>query len=344
MKKTHILVTLGMMLFVFAACEEKADTDEVENNIDENTDSHANENTNDANENADNEDANRDANVNAEDENANRDANMNTEDENADNDTEEDDMEVVEVFADLLRFMDDVDSYTVDMDLQEEVSSDDEAISSKVTKVMDMDADTSEMKLEGTEELDSEDVEEPYDTELEMYVKSDEFFYTDSYKDTWLHFEGNESEQIVNLFVEQPDPLETIGLLAGYKDGFELEDTEDSYILKLDASGEEYSEVHEDYIQSLIDMNVLGDDEQLEQTEFERYIFELEVDKATSELTGMTIDMLMNVDLYGDDATIEQIMESTFSGYNEIDDIEVPEEVMDNLEEADEATVDQILE
>ena len=344
MKKIHIFMLLGMMLFVFAACEEKTEADEAENNMEDNAENESRDNTDNENGNANDEDTDRDTNKNDEDEDTHRDVNMNDEDENENVTNEDDNIEVVEVFADVLRFMDDVDSFTIDMDLQQEVSSDDEAFNTNVKQTIDMDADTSEMKIEGTEAFDSDDMEVPYDAELGMYAISDEFFYTDSGLDTWLHFEGDDSELVKNQLVNQPDPVETIGLLAGYQDGFEREDAGDSYILKLDASGEEYRDVQEDFIQSVIDMNNIGEaSAQYEQTEFERYIFELEVDKETSELVGMTIDMLMNVDFYGDELTIDQISESTFSGYDEVDDIEVPDEVMDNLEEADEATVDQIL-
>src|SRR5699024_12292990 len=86
---------------------------------------------------------------------------MNDEDENENVTNEDDNIEVVEVFADVLRFMDDVDSFTIDMDLQQEVSSDDEAFNTNVKQTIDMDADTSEMKIEGTEAFDSDDMEVP---------------------------------------------------------------------------------------------------------------------------------------------------------------------------------------
>src|SRR5699024_10727533 len=111
------------------------------------------------------------------------------------------------------------------------------------------------------------------------------------------------------------------------------------HILKLDLNGEEYSGLQKDVPQKS-EVN----EKELKDFDFETFHIEMTIDKKTFKILKTNVVMTLKQDLYEEKVTLEQRQENTFSNYNDIDDIKVPEDIVNQAEEADDATINKLLE
>ncbi len=124
-----------------------------------------------------------------------------------------------------------------------------------------------------------------------------------------------------------------------FAEEMDIEETENSYVLTYEGSGEEIEEAASKMMQS--DMGSgMANEEMLEETwsmiDIKDVSMSLTLDKETHYMTASTINLDASYDMEEITTDMKLTADSTYSNFNSVSDITVPEEVMDNAVPMDE--------
>jgi LPXTG-motif cell wall-anchored protein len=130
-----------------------------------------------------------------------------------------------------------------------------------------------------------------------------------------------------------------MGASESFADEMDVEETEDSYVLTYEGSGEEIEEAASKIMQS--DMGSgMADEEMMEETwdmiDIHDVSMSLTVDKETHYMTASTINLDASYNMEEITTDMNLTADSTYSNFNSVDDITVPEEVMNEAVPMDE--------
>src|SRR5699024_1367307 len=165
---------------------------------------------------------------------------------------------------------------------------------------------------------------------------------SDLFINEWLIFKDDNADLLLEKFYTEPNPDELYENIKEHKEDFNLDDSGDKYVLSIDVSEDEYSDVQDDIIDNAVQQDETGIDT-LDETEIDKFKIDIEVNKDTLETEKITQDMELSMNVYEEDVTIAQEAVMDFDDYNNIDDIEVPEDVKEDAEEANETDVGSVL-
>ena len=123
--------------------------------------------------------------------------------------------------------------------------------------------------------------------------------------------------------------------LQEFIDDFKFEQDDKHYILKLNASGEKFGTLVQDELESsgLLDEMNAEETEVLENMEIHKIEYEIFIDKETFQTTAFNLVMDMDMEVEGEKMSIQQDVQSKINKINEIDEIKVPQEVIDGAVE-----------
>ena len=138
------------------------------------------------------------------------------------------------------------------------------------------------------------------------------------------------SEQMQSLSGKQADPSQQLKELEQFKDDFKFEHTEDAYILRLSASGEKFNELIKKEMEETMPELLEGNPEMMENMDIQKVDYEIFIDKETFNTIGLNMVLEMSIVAEGEEMIIKQDLKSTFSDYNKVDEIKIPQEVIDN--------------
>ncbi|KYG91799.1 DUF6612 family protein [Metasolibacillus sp. FSL K6-0083] len=172
---------------------------------------------------------------------------------------------------------------------------------------------------------------EKFDMPLKMYMTANDGFYAyDSASETWLKLQQEASlEELLNQAGVQADASEQLKLLEKYADDFTFEQTNNEYILTLNASGDKFKQLIEEQIaMTMPDAPV----EQLENLSFDDTTYQLTIDKKTYDMKEMKMDMIITMEMEGITAKIDQKSTTKYEDFNNTT-ITIPQEALDNAQE-----------
>jgi hypothetical protein len=140
-------------------------------------------------------------------------------------------------------------------------------------------------------------------------------------------------EQMMAVSQKQADPSQQLKDLETFMDEFTFEQNEKEYILNLSASGEKFNKLIQKQLAET--MPELGSDQQemLKELNIKKVDYEIFIDKETFNTTALNMVMDMSMAVDGEEMNLYQDMKSTFSNYNGLKKIVVPQEVLDNAQE-----------
>ncbi|MDG5790020.1 hypothetical protein QA612_21420 [Evansella sp. AB-P1] len=312
--KKFMFFTFSLFLAILVACSENSSTNEVNENENENN-LEQNENNNESNDNLNNNQIEDEKNVLEE---------IEAEMENNENNEEEVDIEVAGGDAESIlqksaAAMSDVFSYVTEGKFIVTTEAEDYNMREEITILMEM--ILSEKPMMFTQTSTKSDYEE-YD--IDMYLVDGHVYVYDDIDDLWYTMPtDNDLFEIYDMFnvmdssqldeyIEMSSTFEVIDSGDHYKLTYASEDDDLFSFL----TGSAIVDMEIDYIFSVYE-NIEG-----------RGMFEILIDKETYHLLSYTLELDLKSDYMGEMETY-YIANYTYSNFNEVDDIVVPDEVVD---------------
>lgn len=172
--------------------------------------------------------------------------------------------------------------------------------------------------------------EQEIELETEMYMLEDAFYMYDSEGDQWLEFPLEGMEAVLGQSAQQIDATEQLELLESIISEFSLEEEGDEYILKLDAAEDKFTEFVIEEMKALQSVGITEAEEDIVNLiNYDKVSYVLKINKDTYDMTAM--DLVLNMTLEEGDESLVMNTDTkiTFSNFDGIDAIEVPQEVVD---------------
>ncbi|WP_088009279.1 DUF6612 family protein [Indiicoccus explosivorum] len=243
-------------------------------------------------------------------------------------------MTVEEVFAQSTEAAAEIESLHADMVIEQTMASEAEGmdVTTDMDMSMDMVMEPLAMHQEGTVTIKAPDMPE-MPMETEMYLTSEGIYVHDAMSGGWTKMPAEELEMLqASIDQQAADPAEQLEQLEPFKDDFTFEETEDAYILTLDASGEEFQELLDQEMEKMAEQ--LGTEAAaMGNMEIGSVQYEVLIDKETFMTDSLAMTMDFSVAAEGGTTNVTQTIQSEFSQFNEIGEITVPQEVKDTATE-----------
>lgn len=248
------------------------------------------------------------------------------------------DLTLKQVFEKSLAQSESIESLSADLDMVQkiEVPAQDVAMDTTSKMTMDLIVDPLSMYQKGTTSTTipgEESSGQPQEIEMESFMTADGFFTHDNMSQQWMKLSKDMYEQMISISQKQADPSQQLKDLETFMDDFTFNQDDKEYVLKLSASGDKFNELIQKQIAET--MPELGADEQemLKELNIKKVDYEIHIDKETFNTTALNVVMDMTMAVDGEEMTLYQDMKSTFSNYNGVKNIVVPQEVLDNAQE-----------
>jgi len=166
--------------------------------------------------------------------------------------------------------------------------------------------------------------------QMESYMTEDGFYIYEGVSGQWTKLPPEMSEQMLSVSGQQADPSQQLKELEQFQDDFKFEHTEDAYILRLSAAGEQFNEFIKGKMEETMPELLAGSPEMLENMDIQKVDYEIYIDKETFNPTKLNMVLEMSINTEGEELIIKQDLKSSFSDYNQVEEIKVPQEVIDS--------------
>lgn len=182
----------------------------------------------------------------------------------------------------------------------------------------------------------SEDIENENPMTMEMYYTEEGMFIYEPTMDMWLKIPDESLADMEDLELISQDsinPVEQLEQLQMFQDDFVFEQSADEYILKLDASGEEFKALLDEQLENTLGQMEIEAQMVLDDMTIHSASYEIYIDKETFLTNSMNVKMDIDMNIDGETMNIISDTQITYSQYNEIGAITVPDEVLEQTEE-----------
>ncbi|MBB6450365.1 hypothetical protein HNR44_002348 [Geomicrobium halophilum] len=185
-------------------------------------------------------------------------------------------------------------------------------------------------------------VDEDNDEEIHMetYFTEEGFF---THVDEWVKFPADVESDIRGLSEYQQNPEQYLEMLTTQldTDSLEIEENEDHYTITVRGHDEGMLEVAMSIMENHDNGMGMIIDDIMSVVDVNEVIYEIVIDKETHYYQEFNANVDMNIEVEeGESVTSQQIISTTYESFNEINEITVPEEV---IEDAEEINVEQEL-
>src|SRR5699024_490750 len=225
-----------------------------------------------------------------------------TEDASGEN---ESDMSAEEVYTKALEASEDMESAEVTMNMNQQMDPEGEegSIETDSNFDMQMTMEPLAMYMDGTTtmKMDGTDEDMPgMDMDMEIYMVDDGMYMYSDQIGNWMKMDDASMDMVEEMAGQQPDPSEQLEMIKDYTDELSFEQSDDEFILKLDADGEKFNDFFHDMIEENLSSDMLeqmGEDQQdiLDDMNINGMSLELGVDKETFEMNTYNLDMDMTM-------------------------------------------------
>src|SRR5699024_7197384 len=190
-----------------------------------------------------------------------------TEDSSKEN---ESDMTAEEVYSKAVEASEDMESTEMTMNMKQEIDPEGEegTITTDSNYDVEMTMDPMAMHMDGTTNMKMSDADEnmpDMDMDMEIYMVDDGMYMYNEQIGNWIKMENGTMDMVEEMAGQQPDPSKQLEMLKEYTDNLSFEQSDDEFILKLDADGEEFNDLFHDMIEENLSDEMLqqmGEDQQ----------------------------------------------------------------------------------
>ncbi|MFS0690747.1 DUF6612 family protein [Sporosarcina sp. 179-K 8C2 HS] len=222
------------------------------------------------------------------------------------------------------------------MDIDQKISIPSQELEMKSKIKMDMDIIVEPLAMHQNMKMD---MGEHGKADLEMYMNESGFFMNDPQAGQWIKMPKDMYDDMMAEMGGETDPTLDMKMFNEFKDDFKFEQTDDEYILTLSASGDKFSGLMKELMGSALpsDLEMTEEDaEMLNNMDVKSLEVVMYIDKETFYTNAFDLDMDMTMKVENEEMRIVQKMKSVLSKINEIDEIVVPQEVIDEAVDLEE--------
>lgn len=245
-------------------------------------------------------------------------------------------MTAQEVYSKAMEVSEEQKSMHAVMDINQKISipSQDLDMDSKIK--MDMDIIVEPLSMHQNMKMDMGEMGK---MDMELYMNDSGFFMNDPESGQWIKMPKDMYDEMMAQMGGETDPTLDMKMFNEFKDDFKFEQTDDEYILTLSASGDKFSSLMKELMGSALpaEMDMTEEDaEMLENMDVKSLEVVMYIDKETFYTNAFDLDMDMTMKVEEEEMHIVQKMKSVISKINEIDEIVVPQEVIDEAVDLEE--------
>ncbi|QUG43262.1 hypothetical protein KD050_08605 [Psychrobacillus sp. INOP01] len=172
---------------------------------------------------------------------------------------------------------------------------------------------------------------ESQETDMETYITEDAMYVYEGTTAQWMKFPQEMVDQMLST-TKQTDPSAQLQPLQEYLEQVEFEQDNENYILTLEGSGEEFTSLVQDQVDKALQSLTTEENVNLDVTIHSvNYLVHIDKQSFQTNKLDMIIDMDMKMD--GETVNMKMDAKTDFSKFNEIDEIVVPQEVIDSATE-----------
>lgn len=232
----------------------------------------------------------------------------------------------------------DIQSASAKMDMTQvtKVGSGEEAMEFSIDSKMEMDiiVDPLAMHLSGSMTMPDmmNEGDKTMDMPIEMYMKKDAgLFMKDSTTDSWLKLPDDNFDAILDQTAASADAKEQLEQLKKFIKDFTFEQTDDEYVLTLDAKGDKFKELIDSEINK--SMQEMGLEENpMDQLSIEKINYVLHIDKETFDTNKMDMNFDLKMAVEGDELLMNTKSVVTYTEFNHLKTIDIPQSIIDNAQ------------
>ena len=182
-------------------------------------------------------------------------------------------------------------------------------ISTSTNMDMDLIAKPLAFYVDGGMTMAMEGEEEDFTMPLKMYfTESDGFFMQDtmtSDEATWMKLPNEAYEDILEEAGAASDASEQLLALKPYLSDFTFEQTNDTYVLTLNAQGEKFNDLILAEVEKALGEDTLGEEIDLSDVQLDKANYVITIDKKTFDVTKIVLDMNMIMNIEGTESIIQ---------------------------------------
>ena len=236
----------------------------------------------------------------------------------------EEEADAAEVLSESMEAMDQLNSYSMEMDMNQTMNMEGEEMPMDMLINMDVILDP----VSFSQTMVMPDPISGEDMEMEQYMDEDGTFYMlDPESDEWMMMDGS-TLGMDNLEDLMMSPQEQLEMLEAFTSNLTLEEEDNRFALTIEGSGDEVMELSREL--AAMQQTDPQIEQAFEQMEINQLNYVMYIDKETFYLDEMEMEMEMEMSAEGETMVMNQATHGTFSGFDEIDQIEIPQEAIDN--------------
>lgn len=248
-----------------------------------------------------------------------------------------------EVFDKTMERQKELTSASADMDMTQTMKFDMEGETQEMTTAtkgkIDMVLSPLAMAMDATMEMDM--MGETMSMPMDMYMNEEQgFFMQDPTTETWMKLPQEQLDAVLQSTDVQVDQTEQLEQLKEFVEDFTMEETDADYVLTLNLDDEKFNSlVKEQAASALGEAGTTEDTAALDSINISDGLYKLTIDKETYDLTDLVMDFVMTMDVEGESLEMDTSSTISYTEFNHLDTIDIPQEVIDTAVDASEATV-----
>ncbi|MDV2684261.1 DUF6612 family protein [Alkalihalophilus lindianensis] len=240
-------------------------------------------------------------------------------------------LSIEDILTKSIEAMNGVESFTTEMDVDQETTlGEDETFTTQMK--MKMDATQNPLAFYQQTSMQMPELEEAT-MNAEVYFTEDGAYMNDGMEDVWFKYPDEFTQDLLALQEMQMNPEEQLELLKSYTENLTMTEEGDHYIITIEGSDQSIDQMADQLNMMLGEGMADGLSELTAMMDITRMDYMIHINKET--FYQEAIDMAMEFSMEAEGETISMVQQSTgtFSNFNEIDSIEVPQEIIDSAEE-----------
>lgn len=245
-------------------------------------------------------------------------------------------MTAQEVYSKAMEVSEEQKSMHAVIDIDQKISMPSQEVEMDSKIKMDMDVIVEPLAMHQNMKMDMGEMGK---MDMELYMNESGFFMHDPESGQWIKMPKDMYDEMMAGMGGETDPTLDMKMFNEFKDDFKFEQTDDEYILTLSASGDKFSGLMKELMGSALpaDMDMTEEDAQmLENMDVKSLEVVMYIDKETFYTNAFDLDMDMTMKIEEEEMRIVQKMKSVITKINEIDEIVVPQEVIDGAVDLEE--------
>ncbi|WP_209121456.1 DUF6612 family protein [Alkalihalobacillus sp. BA299] len=251
-------------------------------------------------------------------------------DEPSNNENVETTLSVDEVIQHSIEAMNELQSYTMEMNNEQQLEMpDEEAFQMDMTMIADITIEPLRLYQKMTMSGLDENIEA---VETESYFTEDGMFVKDSMEGGWIKFPEEFSQDILESAKMQMNAEEQLKIFQKFSEDTQLTEDDTHYILTTRGSDENFKEMAQE-VMGFIDEAGEMMDELLSMMDIEMFTYVIYIEKDTFYQTKMDMEITMQMSMEGETMKSVQRMNGIMSNFNTVGDITIPQEVINTAEE-----------